>query len=80
VNLHDKIAQMAYELYEKSGKVEGRDLGNWLEAERIVMAQHRGEEKQKAESSSSPKKKGIDNKTAYQKKRKQKQEELRNSP
>jgi hypothetical protein len=57
VNLYDEIAQMAYELFEKSGKVEGRDLSNWLEAERIVMARHRGEEKQEAESFSSPKKK-----------------------
>lgn len=57
MNFHDEIAQMAYELFEKSGRVEGCDLSNWLEAERIVMARHRGEEKQ--ESFSSPKKKKV---------------------
>jgi hypothetical protein len=33
---HDVIAQVACELYVRSGKVEGRDLDNWLEAEQIV--------------------------------------------
>lgn len=37
MNLHDEIARIACELYEKSGRVEGRDEANWLEAERIVM-------------------------------------------
>ncbi len=36
MNLHDLIAQVAFELYIKSGKIEGRDLENWLQAERIV--------------------------------------------
>ena len=31
--------KMAQELYEKSGKKPGRDLENWLEAERIVKSQ-----------------------------------------
>ncbi|HTR44536.1 MAG TPA: DUF2934 domain-containing protein [Thermodesulfovibrionales bacterium] len=33
---HDVIAQVACELYVRRGKVEGRDLDNWLEAEQIV--------------------------------------------
>lgn len=33
----DKIARVAYELYEKSGYVHGRDVEHWLEAERIVL-------------------------------------------
>jgi len=36
MDLHDLIEQVACELYLKSGKVEGRDLDNWLEAERII--------------------------------------------
>jgi len=36
--LHDEIAKVAYELYEISGRIDGRDMENWLEAERIVMA------------------------------------------
>jgi hypothetical protein len=39
-NLYDEIVTLAYELYEKSGRVEGRDFDNWLEAERIVRAQY----------------------------------------
>jgi hypothetical protein len=27
---------VAYEIYERSGKIEGRDLANWLDAEGIV--------------------------------------------
>ncbi len=45
MNLHDEIAKVAHDLYEKSGRIEGRDLGNWLEAERIVMARHKSEKK-----------------------------------
>lgn len=36
VNLHEEIFTVARDLYERTGKVEGRDLDNWLEAERIV--------------------------------------------
>jgi hypothetical protein len=54
---YDEIARIARELYEKNGKVEGRDLDNWLEAEKIVMKQYREYEMRKAESSSSPIKK-----------------------
>jgi hypothetical protein len=32
------IAKKAQELYEKSGKKSGKDLNNWLEAERLVKA------------------------------------------
>ena len=37
-NLYDEIATLAYELYVKSGRVEGRDLDNWVEAEKIIKA------------------------------------------
>ena len=30
--------KIAWELYEKSGRKEGRDFENWLEAERIVKS------------------------------------------
>lgn len=32
----EAIRKKAYELYEKRGRKPGRDLDNWLEAERIV--------------------------------------------
>jgi Protein of unknown function (DUF2934) len=36
-SIHDEIAKVAYELYEKEGGVQGNDLKNWFEAENIVM-------------------------------------------
>jgi DUF2934 family protein len=38
--LQNEIAQLAYELYEINGRIEGRDLANWVEAERIITAKH----------------------------------------
>lgn len=38
MGLHEEIEKVAYELYEKSGRADGRDVENWLEAERIVKA------------------------------------------
>ena len=34
--LHEEIFTVAHDLYERSGRIEGRDLDNWIEAERIV--------------------------------------------
>ena len=39
MTMYDQIAKVAYSIYEKNGKVEGRDLDNWLEAEKIVLGQ-----------------------------------------
>jgi len=39
--LHDEIAKVAYQLWEQSGKVEGRDLENWNNAKKIVMDLHK---------------------------------------
>jgi hypothetical protein len=33
VRTHDRIAQRAYELYEKRGRQDGRSLEDWLNAE-----------------------------------------------
>jgi len=54
---YDEIAKVARELYEKSGRIEGRDLDNWLEAERIVMERYKEQEMLEEKSSSSTKKK-----------------------
>ncbi len=43
MNLHEEISRLAYELYERSGRADGRDRENWLEAEKIVKARHAGE-------------------------------------
>jgi hypothetical protein len=46
MNLHDEIKTEAYYLYEKSRRIEGRDLENWFEAEKIVMERHAAEQEQ----------------------------------
>jgi hypothetical protein len=38
MNLREEIEKVAYELYEKSGRISGRDVENWIEAEKVVMA------------------------------------------
>ncbi len=40
-DLNEEIARVAYTLWEKSGKVPGKDLENWLEAEKIVIDLHK---------------------------------------
>jgi hypothetical protein len=49
MNLFDEIARVAYELYERDGYIQSRDLDHWLEAEKIVMARMAEEEKKKEE-------------------------------
>ena len=44
VNVNDpkfleRVRQKATELWEKSGRIAGRDVANWLEAERIVKSE-----------------------------------------
>jgi hypothetical protein len=36
MDLYDEIARVAYELYEKSGYIQGCDREHWLKAEKIV--------------------------------------------
>lgn len=40
MNLHEEIAKVAYDLYKKSGCIQGKDSENWLDAERIVLTRH----------------------------------------
>jgi hypothetical protein len=37
-DLYEEIFTVAHDLYERGGRVKGRDLDNWLEAERIVRS------------------------------------------
>jgi len=41
MNAHDEIEKVAYELWETSGSIHGRDVEFWLEAEKIVTERHR---------------------------------------
>jgi len=43
--LRERIAQKAYELYEKRGSTHGLDVQDWLEAERLVLAETKTETK-----------------------------------
>ena len=54
-NLYEKISRIAYDFYEKRGKVHGYDLEDWLEAERIVMERRVKEIKREAKAISSAK-------------------------
>jgi hypothetical protein len=42
-DLQDKIAKIAYDLYEKKGRREGCHFEDWIEAERIVIYEQAGE-------------------------------------
>lgn len=54
MNLHDDIAAVAYELYEAKGCIPGWDLDDWLDAERIVLARHAGQEIEEPEEEDGP--------------------------
>jgi len=49
MDFYNEIAKVAYELYEKSGYIHGRELNNWLEAERIVRTRLLDEEKKRSD-------------------------------
>jgi len=36
-SVHEMIAKKAYELYEQNGRIDGRDVEHWIEAEKIVL-------------------------------------------
>ena len=35
---HEEVAKLAYSIFEKSGRIPGRDRENWFEAEAQLMA------------------------------------------
>lgn len=39
-HIRQEIEEVAYELWEKGGCLTGREIENWLEAERIVMTKY----------------------------------------
>ncbi|RPI35725.1 MAG: DUF2934 domain-containing protein [Nitrospiraceae bacterium] len=59
----DEIARVAYDLFEKRGRLHGYAEGDWLEAERIVMERHMKEIEQEAGIISATKKKKAPAKT-----------------
>ena len=53
MNLHEEIASVAYELYKARGCIAGCDLDDWLDAERIILARHAGQEIEEPEEEDS---------------------------
>jgi hypothetical protein len=53
MNLQEEITKLAYELYEKSGYVNGRDFENWLDAEMIVLTRHASQDIEEPEGEES---------------------------
>lgn len=49
MDLNEEIAKVAYELFERDGRRDGKDKEHWSEAEEIVRARHAADEK-KAET------------------------------
>ncbi len=50
MKLCEEIEKIAYELWEQTGRVHGRDLEHWLEAERIVKERYELETRGKKKS------------------------------
>ncbi len=48
-NPYDDTVRIAYDLYEKRGRVHGYDVEDWLEAERIVLERHAKEIKREVD-------------------------------
>lgn len=64
--IEEEIKQVAYEIYVQTGCIPGRDLDNWLEAEKIVLEKYglikRKESHTKTKSSNVKKSKKRENK------------------
>lgn len=41
MDLKEEIGKVAYEIFIKNGCIPGRDMDNWLEAERIVIEKYK---------------------------------------
>jgi hypothetical protein len=39
-DLHDAIAQRAREIYERNGRIPGRDVANWCQAEAEILREY----------------------------------------
>jgi hypothetical protein len=43
---YDEVTKVAYDLFEKRGKVHGHDMQDWLEAEMIVKKRYENKTEQ----------------------------------
>ncbi len=42
-DFYDEVAKVAYDLYEKRGRIHGHDMADWLKAEMIVKKRYEKE-------------------------------------
>jgi hypothetical protein len=47
--MYDEIARIAYDLFERRGRIHGYAHADWLEAERIVLERHTKEIEREAD-------------------------------
>jgi hypothetical protein len=59
MDIHEEIKKVAYELYEKCGRIGGREIENWLAAEKMVMARHAQNERGIKAVTRTPKKAAV---------------------
>ena len=57
IDLHEEIARVAHDIYEKRGGLHGSDLDDWLQAEKIVMQNYKTKSKKGGLKSSQSKRK-----------------------
>ncbi len=74
---HEEIRKMAYELYERSGMIPGRDFENWIKAEKIINERYA--ELKKTVPDAPPMKKAV-TKTAAAKAERTKTEPVKAAP
>ncbi len=51
---YDEVARVAYDLYEKRGKIHGHDREDWLKAEMIVKKRYAKGTRTRAEAAKQP--------------------------
>ena len=44
MEIREEISRVAQEIYLHNGKLDGHDLDNWLEAEKLVLSWHMPDE------------------------------------
>ena len=63
-DLFDEIARIAYDLWERTGYIHGRDIEHWCEAEQIVISRMIPIEEEKSKKAMAPRKTPTKTKTA----------------
>ena len=63
-DLFDEIARVAYDLWERTGCIHGRDIEHWCEAEQIVVSRMIPIEEEKPKKAMTPRKTPTKTKTA----------------